>query len=93
MKVEPTLIVAKGQADRERTPARPRKKSSPAKNGPPSVVLLISRENQQAWQLTPQSIKEAEQILKEIQQQLARESPDLLTGVHGLVRSCLVTLP
>ena len=93
MKVEPTLTVAKGQADVGKTPGRPQKKSSPAKNDPPAVVLLISRENQQAWQLTPQSLKEAEKLLKQIQHQLARESPDLLTGVHGLDRGYLVTLP
>ncbi len=93
MKVESTLTVVKGKADAKKGPNRPQQHRTPEKTEPPGMVLLISRENQQAWQLTPQSLKEAERLLKQIQRQLAKESPDLLKSVHGFAPSCLVTLP
>jgi hypothetical protein len=93
MKVEPTLSVVKAQAQSETGPRKqPQKHPAPSQDAPPGVVLLISRENQQARLLTPQSLKEAEDLLLQVQHQLARGEGGATARVHGLTQSCLVRL-
>ncbi|MBM4284945.1 MAG: hypothetical protein FJ128_06820 [Deltaproteobacteria bacterium] len=90
MKVDPKLHVVQGQGAAGRKRRVLRQSSTPTL--PPTQVFLISRENQEAWQLTPQSLAEAEQVLRQVQRDLAHDPGDTLELVHLLAPGCLLRL-
>lgn len=90
MKVDPHLILVKGvtaadgQGQGQPSPAPQRNREG--------VLLLIFRENQRAWRLSPTSLGEAKELLEKVQGELGVGRGEALSEVHRLEAGCLVRL-
>ncbi len=92
MKVDPNLILVKGQ---ETASSGPRKTSRVSRKASSSggIELLISQENQQARRLDPASLTEARSLLLDVTWKLSGTSGETAAEVHLLKSPCLVRLP
>jgi len=91
MKVEPNLILVKGQDETCTSPKRPPKASREVSS--PGIKLLISKQNQQARRLDPASLTEARTLLLDVTQRLSGAPRETVSEVHLLESPCLVRLP
>jgi hypothetical protein len=90
MKIEPPLMVAKGQAASGSGPQPGmRTASPPARKG---IVTLISAENRLARQHDLKTLEEAKRLITEVQGGLQAGPGETLAAVHRLEPRCLVKL-
>jgi hypothetical protein len=90
MKIDPHLTVVKESKAGDAVP-RPSQRPS-TQTSQDGVVVLISQENQRAWQANPSSLCEARKVLAQVQNRLGNSPDEALAEIHRLDARCLLKI-